>query len=69
MKNKMAKCVGCKKNRNDKEVKKDGTYNPITDEYICDICYIKLIPFGLDIGTPQELAGNLRKVLEKEVIQ
>ncbi len=69
MKNyKEIKCVGCGKNaeevgeydKDDNPVEEDGTYS--NGKFVCTGCYIKLIPLGLDVGSPEQIQERIRNI-------
>lgn len=54
------RCVGCGKTDEecgeydiDDPVENDGTYKD--NKFVCTNCYVKLIPLGMDVGSPTML--------------
>ena len=64
-----AVCVGCGKKVS--KLKEYGKYNPVQEDgtyknykFVCTKCYVKLIPLGLDVGTPEEIQERMIKIKE-----
>ena len=63
------KCVGCGKTDKecgeydeeacgyDEAVRQDGTYK--NNKFICTNCYVRLIPMGWDVGSPDVLMNRI----------
>lgn len=70
----MIKCTGCGVTAEElvergeyddiNDAKCDGTY--ANDKFVCTTCYIKLIPMGLDVGSPIAIQTNARLMFSKE---
>ena len=63
-------CAGCGKDSyecgwsEEEPATEDGTY--ANGKFVCDNCYIKLIPLGLDLGNPEEIQRRIQKVNKGE---
>lgn len=58
-------CTGC--NRDSSELSEYTKDDPVTGDgtyadrkFVCTECYIKLIPAGMDVGTPHEIQQAAR---------
>jgi len=67
----MAICAGCTAHHttcgyddeNDR-VEDDGSY--ADGKFVCDACYMHLVPRGLDVGTPEQLQERASKLFTGE---
>ncbi len=66
-----AVCVGCGKNdlqtgeyNADDSVVDDGTY--ADGKFVCTECYVRLIPIGLDVGSPEIIQQRMKNLVEQE---
>jgi len=64
-------CVGCGKTAgeleeysDDNPVQEDGTYE--NNKFVCTNCYVKLIPRGMDTGTPFQVQNHMIAIARKE---
>ena len=46
------------------DARSDGTY--ANDKFVCTCCYVKLIPMGLDVGSPAMIQFNARTMRSRD---
>lgn len=58
-------CVGCKKSVD--QLKEYDDENPVEDDgtfangkFVCTGCYVRLIPMGLDVGSPEIIQRRIQ---------
>jgi hypothetical protein len=47
---------------NDEKAKKDNAYDRETGEWLCMMCYTKLVPYGMDVGDAKTLTANSKLI-------